>query len=56
MWKEKRKGFRIEGERDNERVTGKGGEGRREGEEALRMNKMMGEGQRERACTYSCKS
>lgn len=39
----KRKGFRIEGESDNERVTaGKGGEGgRKEGEEALRVNEVM---------------
>ena len=41
------KGFRIEGERDKERVTGEGGEGRREGEEALRVNKMIREGERE---------
>lgn len=36
----KRKGIRIEGERDSERVTGKGGEGMRE-VKVLRGNKVM---------------
>lgn len=39
MNREKRKGFGIEGERDNGRVTGKGG-GMRE-VEALRVNEVM---------------
>lgn len=38
--REKRKGFRIEGERDSERVTGKGGEGMRE-VKVLRGSKVM---------------
>lgn len=40
----KRRGFRIEAGRDKQRLTGEGGEGRREGE-ALWVKKVMREGE-----------